>query len=106
MLVTTPEEIFDLLLLGQKHRSVAHTEQNLRSSRSHTILVIELIQKSRDGDIKTGKLNLVDLAGSERTKSIGQTFEEAKVISPYYLLENQSEPDAAGNRDSQPCRGA
>jgi hypothetical protein len=70
--VTTPEEIFDLLLLGKKHRSVALTEQNLRSSRSHTIFVIEIIQKSRDRGIKTGKLNLVDLAGSERAKSSGR----------------------------------
>mmetsp|Transcript_18783 Transcript_18783/g.21596 ORF Transcript_18783/g.21596 Transcript_18783/m.21596 type:complete len:198 (+) Transcript_18783:241-834(+) len=63
---TTPEDIFELLKLGQMNRAVAGTNQNARSSRSHTIFVMDVEQKNPDGSIKTARLNLVDLAGSER----------------------------------------
>ena len=54
---------------------------NERSSRSHTILVVEVIQTQTDGSKKHSKLNLVDLAGSERiskTGAKGKTLTEAK----------------------------
>lgn len=49
------------------------TGLNERSSRSHTILVLEYEQKNQDGSIKNAKLNLVDLAGSERIDKTGAT---------------------------------
>ena len=57
---------------------------NERSSRSHTILVLEFFQKNQDGSTKSAKLNLVDLAGSERigkTGATGKVLEEAKKIN-------------------------
>jgi len=57
---------------------------NDRSSRSHTILVLEYKQLNKDGSVKKAKLNLVDLAGSERigkTGATGKLLEEAKKIN-------------------------
>jgi kinesin family protein 5 len=57
---------------------------NERSSRSHTILVLEYVQVNKDGSRKGAKLNLVDLAGSERigkTGATGKVLEEAKKIN-------------------------
>ena len=82
--VTSPEDIFELLTVGQRSRKVASTNQNDRSSRSHTIFVIDYTQKNKDGRQMQGRLNLVDLAGSERinkTGATGQVLEEAKKIN-------------------------
>jgi len=57
---------------------------NERSSRSHSILILEYIQVNKDGSRKHAKLNLVDLAGSERiskTGATGRVLEEAKKIN-------------------------
>lgn len=59
---------------------------NAESSRSHSIFVVTISQKSLldGGSVKTGKLYLVDLAGSEKvgkTGASGQTLEEAKKIN-------------------------
>jgi hypothetical protein len=62
----TPEDIFKVISIGTKNKSMGGTLQNARSSRSHTILVIEVITKSLDGSEKKSKLNLIDLAGSEK----------------------------------------
>lgn len=69
-------------MIGQQSRAVASTNQNDRSSRSHTIFVIDFLQKNQDGSQSTGRLNLVDLAGSERitkTGASGKVLAEAKV---------------------------
>lgn len=82
--VRCPEDIFKALMIGQRTRAVASTNQNDRSSRSHTIFVIDLVQKNTDGSQLAGRLNLVDLAGSERinkTGATGKVLEEAKVIT-------------------------
>lgn len=71
--VLTPDDIFQALKIGQKKRSVASTKQNDRSSRSHTILVLDITQTNPDGSKCTGRLNLVDLAGSERIEKTGAT---------------------------------
>ena len=71
-------------MMGQQRRVVASTNQNDRSSRSHTIFVIEFVEKKIDGSTISGKLNLVDLAGSERIAKTGVTgkeLEEAKTIN-------------------------
>ena len=49
------------------------TNKNDRSSRSHTILVLQYKEISLEGSEKTAKLNLVDLAGSENVKETGAT---------------------------------
>ena len=59
--VSTPEEIFKLLAIGTENRMVSSTNQNQRSSRSHTVFIINVEQKFFDGSQKISKLNLVDL---------------------------------------------
>jgi hypothetical protein len=82
--VTSPDELLDVVAEGDKSRSVAATNMNETSSRSHSVLIVIVTQKCRDGSVKVGKLNLADLAGSERiahTGATGQTLEEAKKIN-------------------------
>lgn len=62
---------------GTKNRTVASTNMNATSSRAHTIVAINFVQKTKDekgkGLTKTSILNLVDLAGSERADATGAT---------------------------------
>lgn len=62
----TPEEIFRVIADGTANKKVAATAQNARSSRSHTILSIELERTELSGTKTSSRLYLVDLAGSER----------------------------------------
>jgi hypothetical protein len=58
---------------GLEHRQMASQNMNLTSSRSHTILNIDVYQTKQIAFNKTqqvsGRLTLVDLAGSERVRS-------------------------------------
>jgi len=67
------------------NRSIAATKMNAESSRSHSLFIITINQKSiADGSSKNGKLYLVDLAGSEKvekTGAEGKTLDEAKKIN-------------------------
>lgn len=77
-------EVLRLLHQGEEHRAVASTNMNAVSSRSHSLFILTVTQKTRDGAIKIGKLNLADLAGSEKvgkTGASGETLEEAKKIN-------------------------
>ena len=58
---------------GMKSRTVASTQMNADSSRSHSVFVITVRQKDTLNEEKNifAKVNLVDLAGSERVKSTG-----------------------------------
>lgn len=60
---------------GMKNRTVASTQMNADSSRSHSVFIINLHQKDIQDETKSifAKINLVDLAGSERVKSTGAT---------------------------------
>ncbi|GAM26438.1 hypothetical protein SAMD00019534_096130 [Acytostelium subglobosum LB1] len=102
------QEILDLIALGEQSRSVSKTNMNQRSSRSHSLLILTIEQKSRDGSIKRGKLNLVDLAGSEKvakTGAEGQTLEEAKKINQSLsLLGNCIHALTESKRDHIPFR--
>jgi alkylated DNA nucleotide flippase Atl1 len=78
------EDIAALLATGEKSRTVASTLMNSVSSRSHSVLIITVNQKGKDGINRIGKLSLVDLAGSERqerTGAVGVALEEAKQIN-------------------------
>lgn len=82
--LTCPEDVWALLAVGDGNKAKASTAMNARSSRSHSVFIVTLIQKSADGGTKTGKLNLVDLAGSEKvgkTGASGSVLEEAKSIN-------------------------
>mmetsp|Transcript_46414 Transcript_46414/g.110580 ORF Transcript_46414/g.110580 Transcript_46414/m.110580 type:complete len:695 (-) Transcript_46414:130-2214(-) len=76
--VTTPEEVQDLLDLGQRNRSVAATDMNSHSSRSHLLVQIHCHMTSNDGKQTYSCITLVDLAGSERLKQSGATGDRAK----------------------------
>jgi len=57
---------FDAIKLGQSQRQVSATACNARSSRSHTVFMMNAEVELKDGTSIRNKLNLVDLAGSER----------------------------------------
>lgn len=60
----SPVECFDVLNKGAYRRSTAYTSMNDQSSRSHAVVLLEIMQKDlAKGGSKTGKLYLVDLAG-------------------------------------------
>jgi hypothetical protein len=71
-LVSTPEQVHALLQQAVKNRSVAKTNMNERSSRSHCIFTMH-IHGSNAGlaQRSSGTLCLVDLAGSERVSDSG-----------------------------------
>jgi kinesin family member 5 len=82
--VTSVDDVMELLSLGEKHRATSSTKMNSVSSRSHSLFILALQQRSPDGSMKEGRLNLADLAGSEKvgkTGATGETLEEAKKIN-------------------------
>ncbi|XP_074661847.1 kinesin-like protein unc-104 [Tubulanus polymorphus] len=76
--VTSFNDINDLIDAGNKARTVAATNMNETSSRSHAVFTIVFTQKKHDQQTnlcgeKVSKISLVDLAGSERADSTGAT---------------------------------
>uniref|UniRef100_A0A8C7IAL7 plus-end-directed kinesin ATPase n=1 Tax=Oncorhynchus kisutch TaxID=8019 RepID=A0A8C7IAL7_ONCKI len=74
--VTSYNDIQDLMDSGNKARTVAATNMNETSSRSHAVFNIIFTQKRLDTETdntseKVSKISLVDLAGSERADSTG-----------------------------------
>ncbi|XP_051735124.1 kinesin-like protein KIF1B isoform X9 [Ctenopharyngodon idella] len=74
--VTSYTDIADLMDAGNKARTVAATNMNETSSRSHAVFTIVFTQKKYDSETdlsteKVSKISLVDLAGSERADSTG-----------------------------------
>ncbi|XP_060690306.1 kinesin-like protein KIF1A isoform X18 [Hemiscyllium ocellatum] len=73
--VTSYNDISDLMDSGNKARTVAATNMNETSSRSHAVFNIIFTQKTHDtpetSSEKVSKISLVDLAGSERADSTG-----------------------------------
>ena len=56
---------------AQKNRAVAATENNERSSRSHSVAKIKITSINNETkETLIGSLNLVDLAGSEKVSSV------------------------------------
>ncbi|ERE90578.1 kinesin heavy chain isoform 5A-like protein [Cricetulus griseus] len=69
--VSSPEEILDVIDEGKSNRHVAVTNMNEHSSRSHSILLINIKQENTETEQKlSGKLYLVDLAGSEKVGNL------------------------------------
>lgn len=83
--VSTAAEMAHVLKQGHRNRTIAATNMNAESSRSHAIFQVMLTQKNEDtGEVKKSHLFLVDLAGSEkvdRTGAVGNSLEEAKKIN-------------------------
>ena len=66
--VASEKDVFALMMTGEKNRAVSSTNMNAHSSRSHSVLILTLTQKLRDGSSRQSKLNFADLAGSEKVK--------------------------------------
>ncbi|KAM4694601.1 kinesin-like protein KIF13B [Discoglossus pictus] len=81
--VTSYKDIESLMSEGNKSRTVAATNMNEESSRSHAVFNIILthtlcdVQSGTSGE-KVSKLSLVDLAGSERATKTGAAGERLK----------------------------
>ena len=83
LLVTSYEDISRLIDEGNQARTVAATNMNETSSRSHAVFTILFSQSTHDSitDLlteKQSKISLVDLAGSERADSSGATGDRLK----------------------------
>ncbi|XP_070494506.1 kinesin-like protein KIF13A isoform X4 [Chironomus tepperi] len=87
--VASFEDIDNLMGEGNKSRTVAATNMNAESSRSHAVFTIVLTQTLKDtlsgvtGE-KVAKMSLVDLAGSERaakTGAVGDRLKEGSNIN-------------------------
>eukprot|EP00118_Oscarella_pearsei_P002995 m.12536 g.12536 ORF g.12536 m.12536 type:complete len:1608 (+) comp24116_c0_seq1:37-4860(+) len=81
--VTSFTDIDHLMDEGNKARTVAATNMNETSSRSHAVFTIVLTQKRHDqltglDTEKVSKMSLVDLAGSERVSSTGASGDRLK----------------------------
>ncbi|XP_065344579.1 kinesin-like protein KIF13A isoform X4 [Cloeon dipterum] len=87
--VTSYEDIAALMTEGNKSRTVAATNMNSESSRSHAVFSVVLTQtltdlKSGVSGEKVSRMSLVDLAGSERavkTGAVGERLKEGSNIN-------------------------
>ncbi|MCO5609703.1 hypothetical protein L7F22_063935 [Adiantum nelumboides] len=79
-IVSSPNQVFELLEFGEAHRHVGQTNMNVYSSRSHTIFRMVIESKDKNAlpagtcssdAVRVSVLNLVDLAGSERVAKTG-----------------------------------
>jgi kinesin family protein 1 len=78
LIVQSFADIENLMDEGNKARTVAATNMNETSSRSHAVFTVTLTQKRHDAQAgmsgeRVAKISLVDLAGSERAQSTGAT---------------------------------
>lgn len=74
------EEALEIISASEKRRKVSKTEFNERSSRSHTILRIEISNKGRKS-----LFNLIDLAGSEKASLFTERRKESAFINKSLL---------------------
>ncbi|KAI0069239.1 kinesin-domain-containing protein [Artomyces pyxidatus] len=83
LVVNSYDEMMTLMDEGNKARTVAATNMNETSSRSHAVFTLILTMKRHDVDTnldteKVSRISLVDLAGSERANSTGATGQRLK----------------------------
>ncbi|KAI6168912.1 hypothetical protein EDD17DRAFT_1523588 [Pisolithus thermaeus] len=83
LVVSSYEEMMTLMDEGNKARTVAATNMNETSSRSHAVFTLLLTMRKHDLDTnldteKVSRISLVDLAGSERANSTGATGQRLK----------------------------
>eukprot|EP00850_Spirogloea_muscicola_P013341 SM000090S24303 [mRNA] locus=s90:164584:174618:- [translate_table: standard] len=83
--VSNPEQILQLMELGSKQRASGATALNIRSSRSHSIVTVQVLGREERTNLDfRGALQLVDLAGSERvakSEATGERLKEAQNIN-------------------------
>lgn len=72
--VNSYEDIMGVIDLGNSNRSIGETRMNDKSSRSHSVLMVNVEQTARiSGETKQSRLVIVDLAGSEKVSKTGAT---------------------------------
>lgn len=114
MVVTSAEELLSIVETGNALRHTGTTGMNEHSSRSHTILTLQLIQCCHNSlkSTRSSKLCLVDLAGSERAGKTGNTGtrlkESAHINTGLLALGNviRALSDPARNRRGNTCNSA
>ncbi|KYQ93792.1 kinesin-1 [Tieghemostelium lacteum] len=83
--ILSPQDAFSFINYTNSNRATAATKMSAVSSRSHSIVIIEMLQQNLDTlESKVSKLYLVDLAGSERlskTGAEGERMKEATTIN-------------------------
>ncbi|XP_019422620.1 PREDICTED: kinesin-like protein KIN-14J isoform X1 [Lupinus angustifolius] len=83
--VKSPSDVIMLMDIGLKNRAISATAMNERSSRSHSVVSIQVQGKDlSSGSTMFGNLHLVDLAGSERvdrSEVTGDRLKEAQHIN-------------------------
>lgn len=83
--IETEKDAIDVLHKATKNRNTASTMANERSSRSHSVFIINIDGKNAElGKIRKGTLNLIDLAGSERLNNShakGDRLKETQAIN-------------------------
>ena len=87
--VGNADEVMEVLMRGNERRAVATTKMNEASSRSHSLLCVNVVRTTRptaerpQGGRTRSQLTLVDLAGSERlskSEAKGQAQKEAQHV--------------------------
>jgi len=77
--IQSHSDITEVMNRAAKHRSVAKTKMNSRSSRSHSVFTLYLKgENTTENLVVEGTLNLCDLAGSERLSRSGVTGDRLK----------------------------
>lgn len=72
--VTNVTDVLELLKYGTKMRQTEATNLNEASSRSHLIMIVDVIGVNTDTQVTSyGRLSMIDLAGSERVKASGSS---------------------------------
>ncbi|KAI9010400.1 kinesin motor domain-containing protein [Phycomyces nitens] len=90
-IVTTPEQVMQIIKKGEGSRKVSATEYNKRSSRSHTMFQLVIESKSKDAypvdraAVQVSQLNLIDLAGSEKVTKDSERQKEGSYINKSLL---------------------
>lgn len=83
--VSSFEEAIKVMRKGEVNRTVASTAMNAHSSRSHSVLIINLHQTNSKTEMKTNsRMVFVDLAGSEKvekTKAEGLLLKQAQATN-------------------------
>ncbi|ODV61714.1 Kip2p, partial [Ascoidea rubescens DSM 1968] len=113
-IVTSSSQLLNLIKKGDTFRKTASTNFNQRSSRSHAIILIRLINKNNSTKKSTiSTLSLCDLAGSERATSQSERRKEGSFINKSLLalssvISKLSSPNSSLNhinyRDSKLTR--
>jgi len=87
MSISTRKDLDELIEIANSNKTVAKTDMNSRSSRSHTVFTLSICGSKKSNDRSqsiNGTLHLVDLAGSERldkSNAVGVQLKEAQAIN-------------------------